>query len=107
MEHLRRLGLAARLRAAAPIPVSYAQDVVFCTGPFGHEITRFTGAFGLTTERQEEFAETSQQVPQPIVERVLRDYAATLPTVRLLIGARVMSLEDGPQVSARVATSAG
>ena len=107
MEHFRRLGLAAQLRAAAPIPVSYAQDVVFCTGPFGHEITRFHGAFGLTTERQEDFAETSQQVPQPVVERVLRDYVSTLPTVRFLIGARVTSLEDGPLVSAQVITLEG
>src|SRR4051812_30958324 len=31
MEHLRRWGLAGRLRAAAPLPVGHAQDVVFCT----------------------------------------------------------------------------
>ena len=108
MEHLRRLGLAERLRAAAPIPVSYAQDVVFCTGPFGHEITRFRRAFELTTARCEEFAESSQQVPQPVVERVLRAHAASLPTVRLLIGGRVVKLRDGDShVSARVVTPQG
>ena len=108
MEHLRRLGLAERLRAAAPIPVSYAQDVVFCTGLFGHEITRFTGAFALTTVRREAFAESSQQVPQPIVERVLRAHAAELPTVRLLIGGCVVTLEDGNTgVSAQVLTPSG
>ena len=95
MEHLRRLGLAGTLRAVAPIPVAYAQDVIFCTGLFGHEITRFTGAFALTTERQEEFAETSQQVPQPLVEQVLRTHAASLPSVELMIGGRVTSLRDG------------
>ena len=47
MEHLRRWGIADRLRAAAPLPVDHAQDVVFCTGLFGHEITRFPEAFGL------------------------------------------------------------
>src|SRR5437763_3955987 len=30
MEHLRRWGLADRLRAVAPLPVEHAQDVVFC-----------------------------------------------------------------------------
>ena len=50
MEHLRRWGIADRLRAAAPIPVDHAQDVVFCTGLFGHEITRFPNAFALFTE---------------------------------------------------------
>ena len=41
MEHLRRWGIADRLRAAAPLPVEHAQDVVFVTGLFGYEITRF------------------------------------------------------------------
>jgi 2-polyprenyl-6-methoxyphenol hydroxylase-like FAD-dependent oxidoreductase len=108
MEHLRRLGLAECLRAAAPIPVSYAQDVIFCTGLFGHEITRFTSAFALTTVRREEFAESSQQVPQPVVERVLRAQAAGLPAVRLLIGGRVVALQDGDRdVSAQVVMPSG
>ena len=94
MEHLRRLGLAERLRRAAPIPVAYAQDVIFCTGLFGREITRFSGAFALTTETQEEFAETSQQAPQPLVEEILRTSAASLPSVELMIGSRVTSLRD-------------
>src|SRR3954471_7009051 len=38
MEHLRRWCIADRLRQAAPLPVSHAQDVVFVTGLFGHEI---------------------------------------------------------------------
>ncbi|GLX09808.1 FAD-dependent monooxygenase [Microbispora sp. NBRC 16548] len=95
MEHLRRWGLAARLRAACPLPVAHAQDVVFCTGLFGHEITRFREAFGLTTSRREEYAEAGQQAPQPLVERVLREAAAELPAVRLLTGWRVAEITDG------------
>src|SRR6478609_10094672 len=64
MEHLRRWGIAGRLRAAAPIPVDHAQDVVFCTGLFGHEITRFNNAFALYGSPQEAFAESGQQAPQ-------------------------------------------
>src|SRR4051812_14075048 len=97
MEHLRRWGIADRLRAAAPLPVSYAQDVVFCTGLFGHEITRFPHAFALYPERMEELAEVGQQAPQPLVEQVLREAAAELPSVTLLIGWRVMSVVDGPR----------
>ena len=66
------VGIADRLRAAAPLPVAHAQDVVFCTHLFGHEITRFRDAFGLTVERREEYAESGQQVPQPVVEQVLQ-----------------------------------
>src|SRR5437763_16348136 len=36
MEHLRRWGIDDRLRDEAPLPVSYAQDVVVCTGLFGY-----------------------------------------------------------------------
>ena len=96
MEHLRRWGLADRLRAAAPLPVEHAQDVVFVTGLFGTEITRFENAFGLWTTPRDMAAEAGQQVPQPVVEEVLREAAAELPTVTLLIGWRVVSVLDGP-----------
>ena len=95
MEHLRRWGLADRLRAAAPLPVSYAQDVVFCTGLFGHEITRFREAFGLWTEPREIAAEAGQQAPQPLVEQVLRDAADALTSVTVLTGWRVTAVKDG------------
>ncbi|MCZ2839401.1 FAD-dependent monooxygenase [Modestobacter sp. VKM Ac-2985] len=102
MEHLRRWGLADRLRALAPLPVEHAQDVVFCTGLFGHEITRFPEAFGLTTDRRDDFAEPGQQAPQPLVEQLLRDAVAELPSVTVLIGWRVTEVTDGPTEAAAV-----
>jgi 2-polyprenyl-6-methoxyphenol hydroxylase-like FAD-dependent oxidoreductase len=102
MEHLRRWGIADRLRAAAPLPVGYAQDVVFVTGLFGHEITRFRGAFGLWTDRRTDAAEAGQQVPQPVVEQVLREHAGELPAVRLLLGWRARSVTDGPDAARAV-----
>lgn len=95
MEHLRRWGIADQLRMAAPLPVAHAQDVVFCTGLLGHEITRFRNAFALYTDRQEFLAESGQQAPQPVVEQVLRDAAAAYPTVDLRIGWRVVEVTDG------------
>jgi 2-polyprenyl-6-methoxyphenol hydroxylase-like FAD-dependent oxidoreductase len=97
MEHLRRWGIADRLREAAPLPVSHAQDVVFCTGLFGHEITRFRNAFALFTDRVDDLAEVGQQAPQPLVEQLLREAAAELPSVTLLVGWRAMSVVDGPR----------
>src|SRR3954454_16463698 len=61
MEHLRRWAIADRLRTAATLPVGHAQDVVFVTGLFGHEITRFPNAFGLWTARRDIAAEPGQQ----------------------------------------------
>jgi 2-polyprenyl-6-methoxyphenol hydroxylase-like FAD-dependent oxidoreductase len=95
MEHLRRWGLADRLREVAPLPVEHAQDVVFCTGLFGHEITRFREAFGLWTTRSEIAAESGQQAPQPVVEQVLREAVEALPSVTVLIGWRVTAVKDG------------
>ncbi len=106
MEHLRRWGIADRLRAAAPLPVGHAQDVVFCTGLFGHEITRFDHAFALYTERQDFLAEAGQQAPQPVVEQVLREAAGELPTVRVLLGGRVVSITDGADAAVAIVETA-
>ena len=62
MEHARRWGLAGRLRAAAPLPVSWSQDVSFCTTFLGREITRFTGVLGLADDGDS--PERGQQLPQ-------------------------------------------
>jgi 2-polyprenyl-6-methoxyphenol hydroxylase-like FAD-dependent oxidoreductase len=88
MEHFRRWGLAERIREVAYLPVSWSRDIVFCVNLLGPEVTRFRGCFGLTTERSELFAETSQQIPQPLVEEVLREAVAD----RLALGWRVTGL---------------
>src|SRR5215218_9582368 len=102
MEHLRRWGIADKLRAVAPLPVSRAQDVVFCTGLFGHEITRFPNAFGLWTTPRDIAAEAGQQAPQSLVEQALREAAAALPTVTLLIGWRATEVTDGTEAARAV-----
>jgi 2-polyprenyl-6-methoxyphenol hydroxylase-like FAD-dependent oxidoreductase len=82
MTHLRRLGLADALRAASPLPVDYAQDVIFCTGltgPAAHELRRFRNAFQLVPGRYGLQPECGQQVPQPALEEVLRAAAADSP----------------------------
>jgi 2-polyprenyl-6-methoxyphenol hydroxylase-like FAD-dependent oxidoreductase len=90
MEHARRWGLAGRLRAAAPLPVSWSQDVSFCTTFLGREITRFTGVLGLADDGDS--PERGQQMPQYALEEVLREVAAELPTVDLRLGWRLQSL---------------
>jgi 2-polyprenyl-6-methoxyphenol hydroxylase-like FAD-dependent oxidoreductase len=108
MELLRRWGLADRLRSRAPLPVSYAQDVVFCTRLTGRELTRFRNAFGLYPERREEMAECGQQVPQPLVEEVLREAVTAEPAVELRLGERLEAAEEtAAGVRARVAGADG
>ncbi len=91
MEHARRWGLAERLRAAAPLPVSWSQDVSFCTSFLGEEITRFTGVLGLADDGDS--PERGQQMPQYVLEEVLRDVVTKLPAVDLRLGWRLHSLD--------------
>ena len=89
MTHLRRLGLADALRDASPLPVEYAQDVIFCTGltgPAAHELRRFRNAFQLVPGRYGPQPECGQQVPQPVLEEVLRTAAESHPLVTFLPG---------------------
>lgn len=72
MEHMRRWGLADRLREAAPLPRGYSNDILFVTRLNGHLLTRFTDVFASTPVRRHEFPEPAQQVPQYVVEEVLR-----------------------------------
>jgi len=91
MEHARRWGLAERLRAAAPLPVSWSQDVSFCTTFLGEEITRFTGVLGLGDDGLS--PERGQQMPQYVLEEVLRDVVTELPAVDLRLGWRLRTLD--------------
>jgi 2-polyprenyl-6-methoxyphenol hydroxylase-like FAD-dependent oxidoreductase len=108
MEHLRRWGVADALRAAAPLPVAWSQRVTFCESLTGARITDFDGAFGLTTQRDDRFAEAGQQVPQPVVEEVLREHLAGCPGAELRLGHRAISLtQDEAGVTVAVTDAAG
>jgi 2-polyprenyl-6-methoxyphenol hydroxylase-like FAD-dependent oxidoreductase len=90
MEHMRRWGLADRLREAAPLPRGYSNDILFVTRLTGHLLTRFPDVFATTPVRRDEFPEPAQQVPQYVVEEVLR---AAVSDSRLV--ARVQGLVTG------------
>jgi 2-polyprenyl-6-methoxyphenol hydroxylase-like FAD-dependent oxidoreductase len=103
MEHLRRWGAADALRAAAPLPVAWSQRVTFCESLSGRRITDFDNAFGLTTGRDDLYAEAGQQVPQPVVEDVLREHISRLPGVQLRLGHAAGSVsQDDDGVTVRV-----
>jgi 2-polyprenyl-6-methoxyphenol hydroxylase-like FAD-dependent oxidoreductase len=108
MEHLRRWGVAEVLRAAAPLPVAWSQRVTFCESLSGRRLTDFDGAFGLTTHRDDRFAESGQQVPQPVVEDVLRGYLSRQPGVHLRFGHAATALaQDRAGVTVTVCDEGG
>ncbi len=94
MEHFRRWGLAERLREVAPLKVDWSQDVVFCTTLLGHEVMRFTHCFGLSPQRTEVFAESGQQIAQPLVEEVLREAVNDLESCQLCLGWSLHTLQQ-------------
>ena len=96
MEHFRRWGLADELRKRAPLPVAWSDEAVFCTSLVGREITRFDQCFGLELAGSELVAESGQQVPQPVVESVLREAVDATPIARLVTGVRVTAVHEGP-----------
>ncbi|MFB6770722.1 FAD-dependent monooxygenase [Streptomyces sp. NPDC056337] len=91
MEHLRRWGLAERLRSRAPLPAAWSQDVVFCTTLTGRELSRFTGVLGLAPEG-DRFPEIGQQAPQYVLEEVLREAVEELAPGRLVLGSKVVDV---------------
>lgn len=94
MSHLRRLGLADTLREAASLPTRYSQDVIFCSTLSGYEITRFHEAFQLSDGPYRWQPECGQQIPQPIVEEVLRAQVASNPLITAHFGYRAHSLRQ-------------
>ncbi len=94
MEHFRRWGLAQRIREVAPLKVDWSQNVVFCTTLLGHEVTRFTHCFGLSPQRTDVYAESGQQIAQPLVEEVLREAVTDLESCHLLLGWSLHTLQQ-------------
>jgi 2-polyprenyl-6-methoxyphenol hydroxylase-like FAD-dependent oxidoreductase len=99
MQHLRRWGIAGRLRAAAPLPYDYPTDIVFATRLFGRTLTVIENAFEGAKRRDPRFPEPAQWVPQYTVEAVLRDRVTTLPSIALQFSSE---LEDAKQTAGAI-----
>ena len=91
-EHLRRWGVAGKLRAASPLGVDYPSNVVFVTRLAGPELTRFENAMYCAPGRNPLYSEHAQWIPQYAVEEVLREHAQSLPTVELRFNCELRSL---------------
>lgn len=108
MEHFRRWGIAGRVREAAALTPEWSDRVVFCTSVLGNVITSFSDVFGLGTDTLRVSPERGQQIPQPVVERVLREHLARLPLVTIVYGSRVSALtETADGVTATVTDAQG
>lgn len=108
MEHFRRWGLADRIREIAPLKVDWSQDIVFCTTLLGPEVMRFSDCLGVSPQRTEHFAESGQQIAQPLVEKVLREAVGDLASCQLCLGWSLHALEqDADGVRATIGDGQG
>ncbi|MDQ6949010.1 MAG: FAD-dependent monooxygenase [Actinomycetota bacterium] len=105
MTLLRRWGLADALRARSPIPATFPSDVAFVTRLKGWELTRFANALSTAVDRTRPFPEPAQQVPQYVLEDVLRNHAATLPSVTVMTGVQLESFEQTGDGIVAIATT--
>jgi 2-polyprenyl-6-methoxyphenol hydroxylase-like FAD-dependent oxidoreductase len=95
MEHARRWGIAERLRDVAPLGRDFPRTVLFVTSLRGYTLARIDAAFGYDGGDADLFAEGPLQCPQFLVESVLRERAAELPTIRLQYGTQLETFSDG------------
>ena len=90
-EHLRRWGIAGKLRAASPLGLDYPSNVVFVTRLAGPELARFENAFCCAPGRNPLYSEHAQWIPQYCLEEVLRERAQSLPGVELRFNCELKS----------------
>ncbi|NML43891.1 NAD(P)-binding protein [Ramlibacter sp. G-1-2-2] len=102
-EHMRRWGIANRLRDASPLGVQYPSNVVFVTRLAGRELARFENAMYCAPGRNPLYSEHAQWIPQYTVEEVMREHAQSLPGVDLRFNCEMTGFtQDGAGVSAQV-----
>lgn len=102
-EHLRRWGIADRLRAASPLGVDYPSTVLFVTRLGGYALARFENAFNCRPGRDPRYSEHAQWIPQYTLEEVLRAHVQTLPGVQVRFGTEfVACTQDDGEVRVQV-----
>ena len=94
MTLLRRWGIADEVRARSPLPPTFPSDIAFVTRLKGWELTRFPNALSTALDRSRPYPEPAQQVPQDVLEEVLRNHARSLPTVTVMAGVQFESFEQ-------------
>jgi len=102
-EHLRRWGIADKLRAQSPLGIDYPSNVLFVTRLAGHELARFENALYCAPGKNPLYSEHAQWIPQYTVEEVMREHAQSLAGVEIRFNCELLGFEqDAQQVRARV-----
>src|SRR5215831_20190955 len=104
-EHLRRWGIADRMRYESGYPTDYPRNYLFVTRMNGYEIARFDHpANGDPTSRSPFSPEGRLWISKPYFDPVLHKHAATLPEVEIrYLTAFEAFVQDEEKIIAQVA----
>jgi 2-polyprenyl-6-methoxyphenol hydroxylase-like FAD-dependent oxidoreductase len=95
VEHLRRWGIADKMRFESGYPTDYPRNYLFVTRMTGYEIARFDHpANGDPDSRSPHSPEGRLWISKPYFDPVLRKHVATLPTVQLRYNTAFQSFEQ-------------
>ena len=95
VEHLRRWGIADKMRFESGYPTDYPRNYVFITRMDGYEIARFDHpANGDPGARSPYSPEGRLWISKPYFDPVLHKHVATLPTVQLRYNTGFRSFEQ-------------
>jgi 2-polyprenyl-6-methoxyphenol hydroxylase-like FAD-dependent oxidoreductase len=103
-EHLRRWGIADRMRFDSGYPADYPRNYLFLTRMTGHEIARFEHpANGDPNSRSPYSPEGRLWISKPYFDPVLHRHAATLPTVEIRYHAALEGFQqDADRVTCKI-----
>jgi len=102
-EHLRRWGIAEKLREASRLPPDYPSDIIFTTRLNGPLLAKITNAMNCDPRRNDLYSESAQWIPQYVLEEVMRAHAVTLPSVEIRFGSTyVDAVQDECRVTITV-----
>ena len=100
MEHYRRLGFAAEMRALG-LPEDYPQDIAYFTRYTGHELARLKGRSRREAVEAREGAASRWPTPEPLhrvqqmyIEAILKKHAERWPAVDVRFGWRAVAMEQ-------------
>ena len=110
MEFCRRWGITDKVRSC-PYPGYYPQDMVYLTSFGGYELGReafLTPSGGAEEHRLGASPETRYRCPQNLFDPILRDFAASFPSVELRYLTKFVGFEEGADgVNVTVESDAG
>jgi 2-polyprenyl-6-methoxyphenol hydroxylase-like FAD-dependent oxidoreductase len=107
-EHLRRWGIADRMRYESGYPTDYPRNYLFVTRMDGHEIARFDhAANGAPEARSPHSPEGRLWISKPYFDPVLHKHAASLPEVEIRYRTSLENFQqDGSGITARIVDAA-